>query len=207
MLHCGVRGHLSRECPKRRKEEALYGNADNEPLSRRSCRAGRTFASHGNWPSPAPPAAAPASRRRHLRQRRRPRSLPPPPASPLPLSHHTTTPSAVRGRRRLAVSAGPSPALACTGDVPAAPFGAFLPAATRRRPWPPSARRAPPRPLLLLLALLLPPCLVLLPSFGSGPGRTTSPTPLSPPPPLRRVFLPLVSARLTAVTAHTAGVR
>jgi hypothetical protein len=94
VLHCGVRGHLSRECPKRRKEEALYGNADNEPLSRRSCRAGRTFASHGNWPSPAPPppAAAPASRRRHLRQRRRPplssspSCLPSPPFSP----HHNT---------------------------------------------------------------------------------------------------------------------
>jgi hypothetical protein len=155
-------------------------------------------------PSPPPSATAAPVPPSHLSPPPSPLS---PPPSPLPLSHHTTTPSAVRGRRRLAVSAGPSPALACTGDVPAAPFGAFLPAATRRRPWPPSARRAPPRPLLLLLALLPPPCLVLLPSFGYGPGRTTSPTPLSPPPPLRRVFLPLVSARLTAVTAHTAGVR
>jgi hypothetical protein len=29
-FNCGVRGHLSRECPKPRKEEALYGNADEE---------------------------------------------------------------------------------------------------------------------------------------------------------------------------------
>ncbi|CAN6210610.1 unnamed protein product [Urochloa humidicola] len=30
-FNCGVRGHFSRECPKPRKEEALYGNADEEP--------------------------------------------------------------------------------------------------------------------------------------------------------------------------------
>jgi len=29
-FNCGVRSHLSRECPKPRKEEALYGNADDE---------------------------------------------------------------------------------------------------------------------------------------------------------------------------------
>ncbi|CAN6374469.1 unnamed protein product [Urochloa humidicola] len=29
-FNCGVRGHFSRECPKPRKEEALYGNADEE---------------------------------------------------------------------------------------------------------------------------------------------------------------------------------
>ncbi|CAN6293798.1 unnamed protein product [Urochloa humidicola] len=27
----GVHGHFSRECPKPRKEEALYGNAEDEP--------------------------------------------------------------------------------------------------------------------------------------------------------------------------------
>ncbi|CAO2149527.1 unnamed protein product [Urochloa humidicola] len=30
-FNCSVRGHFSRECPKPRKEEALYGNADEEP--------------------------------------------------------------------------------------------------------------------------------------------------------------------------------
>ncbi|CAN6272717.1 unnamed protein product [Urochloa humidicola] len=30
-FNCGVRDHFSRECPKPRKEEALYGNADEEP--------------------------------------------------------------------------------------------------------------------------------------------------------------------------------
>ncbi|CAN6194253.1 unnamed protein product [Urochloa humidicola] len=29
--NCGVRGHFSRECPKPRKEEALYAGADEEP--------------------------------------------------------------------------------------------------------------------------------------------------------------------------------
>jgi len=29
-FNCGVRSHFSRECPKPRKEEALYGNADDE---------------------------------------------------------------------------------------------------------------------------------------------------------------------------------
>ncbi|CAN6244186.1 unnamed protein product [Urochloa humidicola] len=29
--NCGVRSHFSRECPKPRKEEALYSNADEEP--------------------------------------------------------------------------------------------------------------------------------------------------------------------------------
>lgn len=28
----GVRGHFSKECPKPRKEQALYGNADEEPM-------------------------------------------------------------------------------------------------------------------------------------------------------------------------------
>ncbi|CAO1946021.1 unnamed protein product [Urochloa humidicola] len=31
-FNCGVRGHFSRECPKPRKEEALYGNTDEEPM-------------------------------------------------------------------------------------------------------------------------------------------------------------------------------
>ncbi|CAO2038680.1 unnamed protein product [Urochloa humidicola] len=30
-FNCGVRGHFSRECPKLRKEEAMYGNAEEEP--------------------------------------------------------------------------------------------------------------------------------------------------------------------------------
>jgi hypothetical protein len=30
-FNCGVRGHFSRECPKPRKEEALFADADNEP--------------------------------------------------------------------------------------------------------------------------------------------------------------------------------
>ncbi|CAN6309838.1 unnamed protein product [Urochloa humidicola] len=30
-FNCGVRGHFSRECPKPRKEEALFAGADNEP--------------------------------------------------------------------------------------------------------------------------------------------------------------------------------
>ncbi|CAN6196754.1 unnamed protein product [Urochloa humidicola] len=30
-FNCGVRGHLSRECPKPTKEQVLYGNADEEP--------------------------------------------------------------------------------------------------------------------------------------------------------------------------------
>ncbi|CAO2146915.1 unnamed protein product [Urochloa humidicola] len=30
--NCGVRGHFSRECPKPRKEEALYAGADEEPM-------------------------------------------------------------------------------------------------------------------------------------------------------------------------------
>jgi hypothetical protein len=29
-FNCGVRGHFSRECPKLRKEEALYANAEEE---------------------------------------------------------------------------------------------------------------------------------------------------------------------------------
>jgi len=29
-FNCGVRSHFSRECPKPRKEEALYDNADDE---------------------------------------------------------------------------------------------------------------------------------------------------------------------------------
>jgi hypothetical protein len=30
-FNCGVRGHFSRECPKPRKEEALFADADEEP--------------------------------------------------------------------------------------------------------------------------------------------------------------------------------
>jgi hypothetical protein len=30
-FNCGVRGHFSRECPKPRKEEALFAGADDEP--------------------------------------------------------------------------------------------------------------------------------------------------------------------------------
>jgi hypothetical protein len=30
-FNCGVHGHFSRECPKLRKEQALYGNTDDEP--------------------------------------------------------------------------------------------------------------------------------------------------------------------------------
>jgi hypothetical protein len=30
-FNCGTRGHFSRECPKPRKEEAMYANADDEP--------------------------------------------------------------------------------------------------------------------------------------------------------------------------------
>ena len=30
-FNCGIRGHFSRECPKPRKNEALFANTDDEP--------------------------------------------------------------------------------------------------------------------------------------------------------------------------------